>query len=160
MHDVQALIAKSDPLAAAAGRFERAVVCPLVQGFALLPITDDLAKELAARPGNNAPQRPKPLPELSDGLHALALEISRHAAVAYISTGYFGGQGGQNALVWRDGVLCFSPATPGYARSWPHTPISQALRAIGVVAEDGNDAFDTLGLGRHRDTQHWADSAR
>jgi hypothetical protein len=159
MHDVQALIAKSDSLAAAVGRFERAIVCRLVQGFALLPITDAFAKELAVRPGNTA-GTVAPLPELSDGLHALALEISRAVPVAYIATGYFGGQGGQDALAWRDGVLCFSPATPGYARSWPHTPISQALRTIGVVAEDGNDAFDTLGLGRHRETHRWADSIK
>jgi hypothetical protein len=159
MHDVQALIAKSDPLAAAVGALARAVVCPLVQGFALLPITDDLAKELAARPGNTA-GTVAPLPELSDGLHALALEISRAVPVAYITTGYFGGQGGQDALAWRDGVLCFSPATPGYRRTWPHSPISQALRLLGIVADAGMDEFDTVGLGRHRETQRWVESVR
>src|SRR5437588_3147842 len=46
MHDVKALIAKSDKLAAGTRRFESAVVCPLVQGFSLLPITEALAKEL------------------------------------------------------------------------------------------------------------------
>jgi hypothetical protein len=159
MHDVQALIAKSDPLTAAVRALVRSVVCPLVQGYALLPITDDLAKELAARPGNTV-LGAAPLPELSDGLHALALEIARAVPVAYITTGYFGGQGGQDALVWHEGALRFSPATSDYRRPWPHSPISQALRLIGVVADGGLDEFDTVGLGRHRETHRWAASVR
>src|SRR5438046_155998 len=134
MHDVQALIAKSDALAEAARRHESAVVCPLVQGFALLPITDAFDRELAAGASPLAAQLPQPIRGLSAPLHALALAISRDAPVAYITTGYFGGQGGQDALVWQDRALRFSPATPGYQGSWPDTPISQALRLIGVVA--------------------------
>ena len=46
MHEVEALIAETDHLAAAARKFETATVCSLAQGFSLLPITDALAKEL------------------------------------------------------------------------------------------------------------------
>jgi hypothetical protein len=165
MHDVTALIAKSDKLTAAARRFESAVVCPLVQGFSLLPVTEDFATELSVHAlsvhavQTKAPLS-KPIEELSDGLHALAIELSHDCPVAYVSTCYFGGQGGQNALVWDCGSLRFSPTTPRYDQAWPHSPISQALRAIGVVAEKGMDEFDTVGLGKHRHTHRWAEAVK
>jgi hypothetical protein len=160
VHDVKALIAKSEKLAAQARRFESAIVCPLVQGFSLLPITDALARELTVYQSGMKVAPTKPLQGLSDGLHALAIEISHDSPVTYITTSYFGGRGTQDALVWSKGRLCFSPATPGYDQSWPYSPISQALRVIGVVAEPGIDEFDTVGLGKHRETQQWADSAK
>jgi hypothetical protein len=185
MHDVKALIAKSDKLAAGARQFESAIVCPLVQGFSLLPITEALAKELIVYQAETkaALTKPmtitealakelivyqsetkaalnKPIQEFSDGLHALAIEISHDSPVAYITTFYFGGQGGQDALVWDKGRLRFSPTTQGYDQGWPNTPISQALRVIGVVAEKGEDEFDTVGLGKHRETHKWAESVK
>jgi len=160
MHEVQALIAKGDVLAAEAVRFKRAVVCALVQGFSLLPVTDDLVSELESHRATGAATSAKPIQNLPDGLHALALEISQRTPTAYISTYYFGGRGGQDALAWDRGRLTFSPATPGYDQAWPHSPISQALRTIGVVAASGMDEFDTVGLGQHRETHRWAQSAR
>ncbi len=159
MHEIKALIAKRDALTAGAGRLTNAAVCDLAQGFSLLPITEDLAKELAADRLTTKAAADKPIPELSDGLHALAIDISRDAPSAYVTTFYFGGQGKQDALVWDKGSLRFSPATPGYNRDWPHSSISQALRLIGVVAEKGMDEFDTVGLGKHRETEQWAESA-
>ena len=160
MHDVKALIAKSEKLTARARQFESAIVCPLVQGFSLLPITDALAKELTAYQSDTKVALTKPIQEFSDGLHALAIEISYDSPVAYVTTFYFGGRGGQDALVWSKGDLRFSPATQGYDQSWPNTPISQALRVIGVVAEKGKDEFDTVGLGKHRETHQWAELAK
>ena len=158
MHDVNALIAKSDTLAAGTRRFDSAIVCPLAQGFSLVPLTDALAKEIASHQPDLKTVGPKPLQDMSDGLHALAIEMSRHTPVAYIATYYFGGQGGQDALAWDSGGLTFSPTTQGYDQHWPNSPISQALRAIGVVADEGMDEFDTVGLGKHRETHRWAEA--
>ncbi len=160
MHEVRALIAKSNELAVSARQFQSAIVCPLVQGFSLLPITDALEKELDAYPSESKVALTKPMRGLSDGLHALAIELSHGSPVAYIATFYFGGQGGQNAFVWEKGSLRFSPTAQGYNQGWPNSPISQALRMIGVVAEKGMDAFDTVGLGKHRETHRWAKSAK
>jgi hypothetical protein len=160
MHDVTAMIAKSEKLTAATRRFKTAVVCPLVQGFSLLPITEDLAKELSVYASQTKAPLTKPIEELSDELHALAIEISYDCPIAYISTCYFGGQGNQNALVWDKGNLLFSPTTQGYDQVWPNTQISQALRAIGVLAEEGMDEFDTVGLGKHRHTHKWAETQK
>jgi hypothetical protein len=159
MHEVEALIAKSGTLATEARRFPLAAVCPLVQGFSLLPITDALAGALGGY--RTEPMAPtKPIPYISDGLRAFASDISHLSFVAYVSTYYFGGLGGQDALVWEKGILQFSPTSPGYGQKWPNSPISQALRMIGVVAEPGMDEFDTVGLGKHRETHRWAESVK
>jgi hypothetical protein len=160
MHDVDALIAKYDHLAAAVSRFENATVCPLAQGFSLLPITEAFAEELAVSQPEVKGSLTKPLPSLSDGLQALAFSISHETPVAYISTCYFGGQGKQDAVVWSKGSVRFSPVTKGYDQVWPNSPISQALRMIGVVAKEGEDEFDTVELGKHRKTHQWAESTR
>src|SRR2546423_2038648 len=76
MHDVTALVAKSEKLTAATRRFETAVVCPLVQSFSLLPITEDFAKALSVYASQTKTPLNKPIEELSDELQILAIEIS------------------------------------------------------------------------------------
>ncbi len=137
---------------------ETAVVCPLPQGFGFLPLTDALARELRTRKIPEGGLAPAPLAELFPELHALALAVSEAAPVAYISTEYFGGDGGQDATAWNNRASVFSPSTQGYGREWPHSSISQALRAIGVTIDAGKDEFDSLGLGNHRETHRWAEA--
>jgi len=156
MHDLKALIADRDVLAAATAGLTNAVICPLTQGFALLPITDDLRSELEGQSPGDATLSAAPLNEIFCGLYALALKVSQHVPVAYASTEYFGGQGGQDAVVWHKGRATFSPSTEGYNCEWPNSAISQALREIGVARAEGQDEFDTIGLGRHRETHRWA----
>jgi len=156
MHEVEALVAKIDSLAAGVHQFKSAILCPLAQSFALLPVTEALAKELVAHRTEAKAAADKPIQQISDALQNLAVDISRSSPVVYINTYYFGGRGGQDALVWDKGSLMFSPTTQGYNQVWPNSPISQALRIIGVVAEPGMDEFDTVGLGRHRETHRWA----
>jgi hypothetical protein len=157
MHDVKGLIAQRDALIQLVHRIAAAVVCELPQGFGLLPITDDLRQALQSRPVDVATLPPTPLPELFPELHALALAISDMSPVVYVSTEYFGGAGGQDAAAWQGRALVFSPASRGYdRREWPDSSISQALRTIGVAATAGEDEFDALGLGRHRETHRWA----
>jgi len=157
MHEVEALIAEQDVLVQSVSSLRGAVTCPLAQGLALLPITEAFEKELAA----SRPTAPRLKPaghSISDALLDLAVEISYRAPVVFISTYYFGGRGGQHALMWDKGDLQLSRATLNDDRVWPNSPISEALRMIGVVAEGGMDEFDTVGLGRYRRTDRWTAS--
>lgn len=153
MHDVKALIAPEATLRQMALEFKAAVVCPLVQNFALVPITDELAKELKARVVE--PEESLRVPDMAAGVASLASRFSRAGTVAYVSTEYFGGAGGQDALVWRDGSVVFRAEDN---EDWPNSPISQALRFLGVKATDGQDEFDTVQLGKHRSTEEWAET--
>jgi hypothetical protein len=84
--------------------------------------------------------------QLTQPVVDFAMHLSRASAVAYIETDYFGGAGGQSAIVWRDGQVVFGPAN-GEAG-----PINEALQVLGVHADGEGDEFDALGLGKVRAT--------
>ncbi|RSN64941.1 hypothetical protein DMH01_00595 [Amycolatopsis sp. WAC 04182] len=101
-----------------------------------------------------------PLPEalLDDGeLRTVLAECSEHGAVAYVEAEYFGGVGTQSAQVWDGGETVLGPLHLAEGEPAPAggSPISQALRRLGVVKGDHFDEFDAVGLGRHRDTRDW-----
>jgi hypothetical protein len=156
MRDVKVLVSRSETLLHATSGLASAVICPLVQGFSLLPITDAPRAELSKQPLSAKDLPASPLSEVSVGLHALALAVSSSAPVAYVSTEDFGGQGDQDAVAWQSGKVVFSPSSNGYNREWPNAAISQALRVIGVASVEGKDEFDSIGLGNHRETHRWA----
>jgi hypothetical protein len=160
MHDIKALISSTEALRNSIKGLTYAVVCPLTQGFALLPLTDDLLAELnilTLNPKSPHQLQAPPLKEISDVLYELALKISTQAPVAYVATFYFGGDGGQEAVAWNSEKVIFSPLCIGYGCvEWPNSSISQALRAIGVSRiDERQDEFDSIGLGNYRETHRW-----
>ena len=93
--------------------------------------------------------------------------------VVYVEAEFFGGDGAQASMVWRDGRLVLGPVIdpPGFprrdrARDEPRPPlaelpINRALRELGVRrAAAAMDEFETVGLGRHRSTEQWTDAAQ
>lgn len=74
---------------------------------------------------------------------------SKLGPLAYIETQYFGGEGGQGAALFVDGQIAWGPANDGTG------PINAVLSLLGVAAHRGRDAFDTVGLGRHRMNDGW-----
>lgn len=157
MHDLKALIANTKSMEESCRSLSNAFLCTLPQGLSLLPITDTLANELLER-STQYLSPSIPLAEISIGLFDLAMAVSKVSPAVYVTTEYFGGHGGQDAVVWDKGIVCFCPKTTGYNQEWPNSPISQALRRIGVVAVEGKDEFDSVDLGRFRETHKWAKS--
>lgn len=159
MHDVKALIASASILTEVAARFGSAVLCPLVQGFALLPLTDIVVREIATAEKTSETET-SVMADIAPGVAPLAYRLSLKGPVAYISTEFFGGTGGQDAVVWTHAAVAFQLTDGGEVDNigWPNSPVSQALRSIGVIAAPSQDEFDTVGLGRHRSTSGWADA--
>jgi hypothetical protein len=157
MHWVQAIVAPIHELQVAHRRFSALVVCPLSQGFALVPVTQEVEAQLAASPIAASDQRPALQEELALGIAALAAELSLVSPVVYAATYLHGGTGGQDAVVWKDGQLALHLSDDENNMSqWPDSPISRALRYIGVKTAEGEDEFDALGLGRYRSNEDWA----
>jgi hypothetical protein len=156
-HCIQALIAPRRVLEEARATFPMAVVCPLPQDFALVPITDALDDALLASAFGQVVDAAEEV--VTPTIAAFASYLSRHGSVLWVSTDYFGGRGGQDAVMWtlEHEVLCLGD-TPDDMSAWPDSPISLALRRLGVVAADGQDEFDTLGLGRHRSNEAWVEA--
>lgn len=156
MHWVQALVAPNQVFVDLKARFPSAAVCPLPQGFSLVPITESFAAAL--QPLAAEDPVPPHVDEIEPGVSALGCALSAGSIVVYVATFMHGGTGGQDALVWKNGELvlklCEGEDNPS---RWPDSSISRALRFAGVVAGKGEDEFDALGLGTHRSNEEWAD---
>ena len=139
---LQAFIGKADTLGKHTSDFQSARLVPLTQGMALIPLTDDLHDEIGS--GDEVERFEK----LSPAVEQWAQRISSAAPIAYIEAEFFGGDGGQSAVVWSGGSRVIQPIHSQDA-------INQALRFLGVRIDNAHDEFDAVGLGQHRDTDDW-----
>ena len=104
--------------------------------------------------GTRKPQYSDLFHHLTPNLAAAATTASAVGDIGYIEANFFGGDGNQACIVWRDSNVVFGPLrvddeeppTPRL-RDWP---INRALQFFGVTAQPGRDEFDTVNLGRFR----------
>lgn len=129
-------------------------VVQLGQGLSLMPMTADLFDEVQR--GGAVDARFAACQMFPPGFEATIARWSVTDPVAYLEADYFGGVGTQFAAVWHHGDLVLGPVVKAaHGRS----PISQALRRMGVSAAGNTDEFDAVGLGRHRHVEDWLDDA-
>ncbi|MEU5696868.1 hypothetical protein [Actinosynnema sp. NPDC020468] len=132
MYCLDAIVAAAPVLRALAGE-ARGV--PLDGHLVLLPVTDDLRADLENR----------------------LAACSATGPVAHLEADYFGGVGTQSARVWRGGELVLGPLRleEDDPRPPEGTPLSRALRHLGVARAHHHDEFAAVALGRHRRTEDW-----
>jgi len=99
-------------------------------GIPFLPLTDEGSEEL-----------PAVLLELYSALHP-------QQPVAYIEAEFFGGSGVQAHVLISQNSADLGVNVSGDA-------INNALAWLGVQPRDGKDPFDTVGLGKQRETDAW-----
>jgi hypothetical protein len=100
---------------------------------------------------------------LDEPLVSIILRASELSPVSHVEAEYAGGVGGQAAIVWSNSKVVYGPEQvtnrnyEGRAQRVPKqtSPISQALRHLGVQAIGAQDEFDTVRLGRFRHTLAW-----
>ncbi len=161
-YELQALIGTRELLTVAAAEVPAARVVPLAQGLAMIPVTSAV---LAALQGDGSVRKPRGGAGFgwhSDGFELRLAAWSKAGPIACVEAEYFGGSGTQRAAVWADGTVTLGPLTIGEFEPAPAdgTPISHVLRRIGARTEEGRaDEFESVGLGRHRSTAGWAESA-
>lgn len=126
-------------------KFDKAVSVNIGQGLFLIPLTERLYDQI-----NNfaEPILLNNFEYLSESIERNVLDTLGNAKFAYVEAEYFGGEGGQNAIIWNNGrreqILPFG-----------QDKINQVLRYFGVAAKDGKDEFNTLGFHFHRNTKDW-----
>ncbi|MET7390373.1 hypothetical protein ACFYPT_10610 [Streptomyces sp. NPDC005529] len=151
-YELQAVIAKVEVLRIAARDLPAARMASLGHGLSLMPMTDQLFE--AAADGTHGPPGFLRLP---GGFAKRLADWSAAGAVAYVEAEYFGGVGEQHAAVWVDGAFAQGPLhlLEGQPFGSSGSPISQALRRLGVPADTATDEFATVGLDRHRHGEEW-----
>ena len=99
--------------------------------------------------------------KLPTGFDRLLANWSTCGPVAYVEADYFGGVGTQVAAVWDGGQLVLGPVVESVRPLAPQdpSPISRALRRLGVSARGQFDEFEAAGLGRHRQMEDWLEGA-
>lgn len=154
---LQAVIGGSEQLRSAARRFPEARLAPLAQGLSLMPMTNQLFDAVTNGEKSEFPD----LWKLPGGFGTVLAAWSERGPVAYVEAEYFGGTGEQTAVAWARGSTAFGPLTWPENRPCPPSgsPISQALRLLGVVAAPGEDEFSAAGLHRHRRSEDWVSLA-
>ena len=153
MYCLRAVIASEPVLLKLVQSIEGARVVPLDQHLSLLPMTDALLEALtvAGAPGLDG------FLDAPAGFGSVLAACSANGPAAYVEAEFFGGMGTQSAQVWDGGQVVLGPVVVEEGELTPAagSPISQALRQLGVAKGDHFDEFDAVRLGRHRDTQDW-----
>jgi hypothetical protein len=146
-HELQAVISRSALLRAAASGLSTALVRDLRQKLALLPITDELFDDVTD--GSGAALGFWKLP---GGFDRVLANWSKNGPFAYVEAEFFGGVGMQRAAVWSGGAVAWGPLGMGKGDPPPAegSPVSQALRQLGVRRGAAIDEFAAVGLSRHQ----------
>ena len=159
-HWIRGFVVDDENLVEIGGRYvECARAVPLRCGVAFLPITEDLAAELALlyerasefSAVENVQNPPDVFLQPAEVL--FAWRVSREFLIAYIETDYHGGTGQQFAAVWSRGRLVQTPSLDcRKAIDIDDTgPINRALAHFAVQSATGLDRFATVGLTWYRD---------
>lgn len=122
----------------------------------MIPLPEQLVVTLG-------PSDPKSEPHGMDECHStvfsMLLEASHESHLLYVEADFWGGWGEQAAMLVHGGEIAWSrPFRPVEhiedADEW-RSPISEGLRLLGVDSQNHIDAFDAVGLQRHRKTEGW-----
>lgn len=142
---LHAFIGQPDDLKVIEQQFTQAKLVLLNPQIALIPMTEKLFNEMNQDSKNNNIGKYE---FLTTTIEQTILEIVKDCMVAYIEADYFGGQGVQSGIVWKAGKRIFE-------QELGVDTINQILKLYGIVKLDPLDEFDTIGLGRHRNTEKW-----
>lgn len=152
-YELAAVIAAESVLHATFADLTGTEIVPIEQGLALLPITDEFFDSVSDPTASEAADFWK----LPRGFPERLASRSVAGPIAYVEAEFFGGIGSQSAQVWANADTVFGPVHLAEGEPTPEdgTPISQALRHLGVRTGGEGDEFDGAGLGRHRHIEDW-----
>ena len=145
-YTLRAFVGRAEALNPLVGMVPQAILVKLEQGFFLIPVMDELHDAL-----NNFVQGESLLPFCFLTAHIETQVLTRisNECVGYIEAEYFGGNGEQAAILWKDGRREFA-AGPGYGA------INSVLKRIGVTIDSSqHDEFEAVGLTLNRHTEDW-----
>jgi hypothetical protein len=145
---LRALLGSESVLTRLTAEYKTAVVIPLASGLSMIPLTDVLFQEVQGG-DDESPTTVPGFRMLSSALAASAARASRFGAVAYIEADSLPGVSSQSAAVWSDGIPVLEPTHGAKA-------FQRAVEHLGVRTGEGENAFEQMGLSRHRTPDEWA----
>lgn len=144
---LQAFICKQTETNIFTENFDKAKKVIIDQGLSLIPMTEELFDQINNFVVSNSVDK---FEYLTDSIETKVLQLMGDKKLAYVEAEYFGGQGGQISIIWGNHKR-------EHLFSYGQDCINKVLKDFGVQAKSGNDEFDTVGLGRHRNTIDWVE---
>lgn len=142
---LQAFICKQADTNIFTNNFDKAKNVVIGQGLSLIPMTEDLYDQINDFVVSNSVDK---FEYLTDNIEAKVLQLIGDKKVGYVEAEYFGGAGGQIAIIWnnhkRENFFEYGQEC-----------INRVLKDFGIKSKIGKDEFDTIDLGRHRNTIDW-----
>ena len=145
MYYLHAFICKNIDADCFIKKFDKAVKVDIGQKLSLIPMTEDLFDQINEL---NDTISIDSFEYLTENIENKILHAISERKFSYVEAEYFGGEGGQIAIIWQNNKR-------QRIFSYGQDRINQVLKSFGVIANKGQDEFDTLGLGRHRATNKW-----
>ncbi len=144
-YHLQAFICKNSDSNLLAEPFDKVKAIELGKDLTLIPMTEELYDQINSLVVSDSVSK---FAYLTEHIESQVLKFIGNAKVAYIEADYFGGQGGQMAIIWKNNKR-------EYFVEYGQDCINEVLKIFGIKARLFADEFDTLGLGRHRNTIDW-----
>lgn len=162
-HHIQVIIGKEEIINDFKSRWIHAYKLPLKQGFALIPLTDDLLDDITELMDNGKEKPYPPFYQLNASLDELLKSESHKRQLAYLETEYFGGSGFQLAILYENQSVGLGPLKTETIwneklMSYEKVPneknaINQVLERIGVRQIGEKDEFDSMELSFYRSNE-------
>jgi hypothetical protein len=142
---LQAFICRQSDTRLLTEKFDKAISVDIGQGLSLIPMTEELFDQISNFTSSSSVDK---FEYMTEYVENKILNAIGDRKFAYVEAEYFGGEGGQMAVIWnnnrRQQILPFGK-----------DKINQVLKDFGVTANEGQDEFLTLGFGLRRDTREW-----
>jgi len=142
---LQAFICRRVDTSLLTKKYNKALAVDLRQDLSLIPMTEELFEQINSFSSSTSVDK---FEFMTENVERNVLAAIGNNTFAYVEAEYFGGEGGQIAIIWdnnkRQRLLSFG-----------HDKINEVLKYFGVAASQGQDEFLTVGLGLHRNTTDW-----
>ena len=147
-YTLRAFIGRIIDLQVIVGTYNSAKIVNTGQDISIIPMTEELFDEI-----NNfkSSKDINSFMFLTDNIEREIFKIIGTNCIGYVEADYFGGQGEQVGILWKGNQRhkVFNKT---------QSAINCILRHFGVISAIGKDEFDTINLGRHRETNDWLES--
>jgi hypothetical protein len=146
---LQAFICRQSDKNVLTENFDKASSVAIGHGLALIPMTEELFDQINNRTLSSSVDK---FEYMTENVEQKILGAIGDRKFAYVEAEYFGGEGGQIGIIWnnhkRQELLAFG-----------QDKINHVLRDFGVIANQNQDEFLTVGLGLHRNTGDWIENS-
>ena len=107
-HQIQAIVAPAEMAPLIREAWPELPSLDINDGLALFPVSSELIDDRVppSTPDESAPNQ---FMQLTPGFYDLLQQLSDGGSLAYIETDYFGGKGGQGAVVFKNGNAVMLP---------------------------------------------------